>query len=44
MHTKRKYKTEFEYVTATLAILPVESRNKIAELSGKAEKPIRTED
>lgn len=42
IHNK-KYKTEREYVDATFAILPKKCRNKIAELSGKAETLIRTE-
>jgi len=43
LHAKIKPKSPEEYIAATLAILPEVSRNKIAELSGKAEKPIRTE-
>lgn len=42
VHTCR-YKTAQEYVAATFAILPKKCRNKIAKLSGKAEKLIRTE-
>lgn len=43
IHHKRKYRTEEEYVEATMALLPEKCRNKIAELSGKAERLIRTE-
>ena len=39
----RRYKTAKEYIQATFAILPKKCRNKIAELSGKAERLIRTE-
>lgn len=44
LHHTFKPKTEQEYIAATLEILNTECRNKIAELNGKAEKPIRTEE
>lgn len=39
----KKWKTAEEYIEATCSILPKECRSKIAELSGKAVKLIRTE-
>lgn len=39
----RKWTHEEEYIQATMEILPEECRNKIAELNGKAETPIRSE-
>ena len=42
VHSKR-YTTPEEYIKATMAILPEECRNKIAELSGNPETGIRTE-
>lgn len=40
---RKKWSVTDEYVGATLAILSTECRSKIAELSGKAETPTRTE-
>jgi len=41
---RKKWKQKKEYIAATYEILPEGSREKIAELSGKAEMPTRTED
>ena len=41
---RKKWKTELEFIRETMAILPEECRSKIAELSGEAETPIRTEE
>jgi len=43
IHRNRKFKSAAEYIEATMSILPEVGRNKIAELSGKAEMPTRTE-